>query len=274
MNCKNQKSITTIDKGMNINDDENYLSSENEGEKSLISNNSLYEEVSYLNDEKSNNSKMDINNKKLEYKFASSAILKKKRGRQTKKNSKREHNFDSQDNILRMIKVHYLNFIVSFLNDILFNLNYKERFKKLDYDFKKNINQKFLDELKRKNIGDIISNKISNKYKESKKKEKNKKYCENFNKDIYNHLKENEVINNILSQNYLDLFKKIYYKSNRIIDLKKFGLFKTITLSINVKMFKDLQLKVKENLKNKSNKINLEQCIKKNFFPELIFKIN
>ena len=274
MNCKNQKSFIPIDEGMNINDDENNLSSENEGEKSLMSNNSLFEEVSELNDEKSNTIKMDINNKKIEYKFASSVILKKKRGRQTKKNSKREHNFDSQDNILRMIKVHYLNFIVSFLNDILFNLNYKERFKKLDYDFKKNINQKFLDELKRKNIGDIISNKISDKYKENKKKEKNEEFYKNFNKDIYNHLKENEVINNILSQNYLDLFKKIYYKSNRIIDLKKFGLFKTITLSINVKMFKDLQLKVKENLKNKSNKANLEQCIKRNFIPELIFMLN
>ena len=271
MNWKNQKSITTIDKGMNINDDENYLSSENEGEKSLISNNSLYEEVSYLNDEKSNNSKMDINNKKLEYKFASSAILKKKRGRQTKKNGKREHHFDSQDNILRMIKVHYLNFIVSFLNDILFNLNYEERFKKLDYNFKKKINQGSLDEMKRKNIGDIISNKISDKYKN---KEKNEAFYKNFNKDIYYHLKENKVIKNIFSQNYLELFKTIYYKSNRIIDLKKFGLFKTITLSINVKMCKDLQLKVEENLKNKSNKINLEQCIKKNFFPELIFKIN
>ena len=39
-------------------------------------------------------------------------------------------------------------------------------------------------------------------------------------------------------------------------------------------MFKDLELKIKENLKNKSNKANLEQCIKRNFIPELIFMLN
>lgn len=97
--------------------------------------------------------------------------LKKNRGRVKVINPKKQlnlnkiHDKNTIDNVLRKIQVNYISFIVSYINDILTNLNYKERFYKLDYSFKQNINKQFVESLKTKNIGEIICNKISNKYK-------------------------------------------------------------------------------------------------------------
>ena len=43
-------------------------------------------------------------------------ILNKKRGRKKQKIDNRRHNYDSVDNLLRKLKVHYLSFIVSLIN--------------------------------------------------------------------------------------------------------------------------------------------------------------
>ena len=42
----------------------------------------------------------------------------------------RYHNKNETDNILRKIQVHYLSFIESYLNDILDNFGYGERFQR------------------------------------------------------------------------------------------------------------------------------------------------
>jgi len=70
------------------------------------------------------------------------------------------------DNLLRKIQVHYLSFIISFLKEILEQFNFKQRFYKLDYYFIKNVNMKFVESSKQKNLGEIICNKISSKYKQ------------------------------------------------------------------------------------------------------------
>ena len=198
---------------------------------------------------------------------------KKKKGRRNKNQSDNEqinqskiryHNKNETDNILRKIQVHYLSFIESYLNDILENLGYEERFQRLDYKFKKYIKKKFVGSLKEKAIGDIISNKISNKYK-YKKKDFNEKLCDKLKK-------ENKVLNNILSQNYLLLFQKVYYKNINEINLKEFGLDedKYIILSDKVKMYKDLLFKNKDSFLS-FKKIN--KCIKEYFYPKLIFAL-
>ena len=133
--------------------------------------------------------------------------LKKKRGRKinndsNQKNSKIHDKFSS-DNLLRKIQVHYLSFIRNFLNDILKYLNFKERFFKLDYKFTKIVNKKFVKELKSKTLGEIIRNIISDKYR---------KYESNKNMEIYEIVKKNEVLNNILSENYLNYLKKYILK--------------------------------------------------------------
>ena len=150
-------------------------------------------------------------------------FIKRKRGR-TKSlmnNNKFIHDKNSSDNLKRKIHVHFLSFIVSYLNEILKNLNYKQRFLQLDYRFKRIINNKYFKSIKKQPIGNIIRNRISYKYKQN----------EYYNEIIYEQIKENEILNKILSQSYLNLFKNIYYKSNNIISLKEYGLNKNIFLT-------------------------------------------
>ena len=151
---------------------------------------------------------------------------------------------------------------MSYLNGILENFGYNEKFQKLDYKFKKYIKKEFIASLKEKTIGDIISNKISSKYK-YKKEDANEKLCDKLKK-------ENKILNNILSQNYLVLFQKVYYKNINEINLKDFGLEedKYIILSDKVKMYKDLLFKNKESFLYVKR---INKCIKEYFYPKLIF---
>ena len=190
---------------------------------------------------------------------------KRKRGKVKTKDNNRKHNSDSPDNLLRKIQVHFLTFIISFLNDLLNQFNYKQRFKNIDYSLKKKIDNQSMTLLKRKSINNIISeNIISKKYKFVPKL---------FNEKICNEIIENKVLKEILSKNYLDLFQKVYFKSNKTIDLEEYGLSKIIHLSENVKMFKDLLFKDGQNISNSNYIKKMYQCVKKNFFPKLIFAV-
>lgn len=196
-------------------------------------------------------------------------MIKQKRGPKKKNNNnKRVHSGDSQDNLLRKIKVHYLSFIVSFLNVILGHLNYKQRLFNLDYKFKikgdKKAEKQKKEKLKDMTIGEIICKNISSKYKHTHV---------NYNKIIINKIKEDKVLNKILSINYLILFNKIYFRNKKKINLREYGLDKTIYLSNEVKMFKDLLLK-DEGKKTKNYDKNMYICIKQNFIPDLIFSVN
>ena len=192
-------------------------------------------------------------------------LINKKRGRKRKKINKfKIHDKNSSDNLLRKIQVHYISFIISFINEILKNLNYKQRFLKLDYKFKRNVKKEFVESLKTKNIGDIICNEISDKYV----KNKNNK---NINITIYNQVKNDEILKKIFSENYLVLFRKYYYKNTNVINLSEYGKNIIIFLSNKVKTINDL-IKENESDSMKENKNNINNFIKKHFFPS-IFKI-
>ena len=170
----------------------------------------------------------------------------------------KSHDKNRSDNVLRKIQVHYLTFIVSFLNEILSFLNLKEKFLRLSYEYKMKVNKEFVNSLKTKTIGDIMSFQISSKYK----------YDLNYNENIYEKIKGNNVLKNLFSENYLLLFRKIYFKSEKIINLREYGLNKIIILSDNVKMFKDL-------LKNEDNvyKEIIKKFAKRNYLiNSLLFK--
>ena len=193
-------------------------------------------------------------------------FIKRKRGR-TKSlmnDNKFIHDKNSSDNLKRKIHVHFLSFIVSYLNEILKNLNYKQRFLQLDYRFKRIINNERFKSIKKQPIGNIIRKPISYKYKQNKY----------YNEIIYEQIKENEILNNIFSQSYLNLFKNIYYKSNNIISLKEYGLNKNIFLSTKVKMYKDLLYNIKDLDINKQHIKKINECIGRYFLPELIFLQN
>ena len=222
----------------------------------------LNQEYLMNNDEKEKIFENNSKDKEKTLKFL--LITKEKRGRKkySNKKVKRIHNKNTADNLLKKIQVHYLSFIVSYLNEILKNLNYNIRFLKLDYRFKMNVSRKFFESLKKKTIGEIISSEISVKYKKSDK---------NINKKLYEQIKDNEVLNKIFEDNYLKLFRNIYYKSNKIINFKEYGLNKDIYLSNNVKMLNDL-LKTNEDLDtNKKYLKRIKEIVIKNFFPESIF---
>ena len=153
-----------------------------------------------------------------------------------------------------------MSFIIIFLNEILQFLNIDKKFYKIDYEFKKNVSKKFVKSLKRKTLGDIISNKISPKYRNLNV---------NINVNTCEEIKKNEVMKKILAQNYLNFFKKIYYQSNKYINLKEYGLNKNLILSEKVKMYNDL-LKSIETFDIKYKK-NIDQCIYNNFLKNNLF---
>ena len=198
-------------------------------------------------------------------------LTKKKRGREKQERKQKEiydkdnqandyikiHDKHTADNLLKKIQVHYLTFIVQFLNEILKFLNFKERFLRLSYEFKSNINKTFFNSLKTKTIRDIICTQISVKYK---------KVAQNTNENIYEQIKWNKILNKIFSENYLLFFRKIYFKSERIINLKEYGLNQKLILSEKAQMYKEL-------IENEDYvyKRNLKDCVNRHFFSDSLF---
>ena len=176
-----------------------------------------------------------------------------KRGRKSHKKNidakKKSHDKNSPDNLLRKIQIHYLTFIISFMNEIFQFFNIKQRLRNLDYKFKSNVNKKNVEYLKTANIRDIICHEISAKYKR-KKDINNKSVCDKI---------DNKVLEKILAENYLILFRKFYYNECNIINLKEYGLDKNIILSDKVKLFKDFR-------ENNEYRIKIDEFVIKHFF--------
>ena len=205
-----------------------------------------------------NNSEINENKELFMIKKHSNQLTKKKRGRDKKKEqNKKVHDKSSTDNILSKIQNHYLSFIIDFLNNILKFLNYNQKFLKSDYNYRKNINIEHVNKLKMKTLAEIVCIDISSKYK---------KYKKNENKLICEQIKEKQVLKNILSENYLEFFKKVYYKSQNPINLNEYGLNEEIELK-NVKMYKDLLEKCGA-LNEEILKIKMDNCLLKHFLPK------
>lgn len=191
------------------------------------------------------------------------SLKNKKRGRPTdsEKENKKIHDKFSSDNIKRKIQVHYLTFIIYFINDILKSSGIKDEFKKLSYDFKKVVSQQKFNLLKSSTIGEIVSNKISTKYKKNE---------ENHNSKLYDIFKTNEVLEKIFDMNYLDFFKMYYMKNKTSLDLKIFGIEKEITLSKKTETYYDLLEKLKKEEDEGYIKL-INDCINKHYRKEKKF---
>ena len=162
-------------------------------------------------------------------------VLKKNQFKGRKKNSdNREyygpcHNKYSKDNITSKIQVHYLTFILNFVNIVIEELKIKLRFKKINHVFKKIVNKTHILKLKNSTIGEILCQEISPKY--TKNTDKNKK--------IFQKIKNVPIIEDILSSKYLDLFN-IYKEGKKNIKLKK------ININLDdkkIEMFEDFKQK-------------------------------
>ena len=153
-----------------------------------------------------------------------------KRGRIAKKNTKKEtHSAYSYDNILRKIQVHYLNFMISFINDCIktLNQNKKIRFMKINYKLKRKISKKFFDNMKNSSINEILrSIDISKKYK---------KFDKNINKENLRKLEKDPWFEKLFKMTFLDLFNYYYNHAQPLDELFLFE--KTITFSDETKPY-------------------------------------
>ena len=164
------------------------------------------------------------------------SIKTQKRRRSKNKNDNQNiHNKYSEDNILRKVQIHFLNFIIFILNDILKELNYTERFLKIDYHIKKKVSKDYIKCLKTKKISDIVCLDITSKFTTKDK---------DTNRIIYDKIKDNEILNKLFDAEYLEFFD-IYYKSkSEYINFTKFGLEKEVKRSNKTKIFIDLLKKI------------------------------
>ena len=172
--------------------------------------------------------------------------ISKKRGRKTNKINKKIHSSSDFDNILRKIQVHFLNFTISLLNEIIFTfLGEKNFFSKFNYDDKQNIKHDYVESLKNLDLKTLIETiKISPKYKLN----------DDINKVRLQLLSNHPWSNEILSKKISDIFNLYYYKKEPlkllILDKRK------VKLSKSVKNFSDLiQNKKNEKITEKLTKI-------------------
>ena len=161
------------------------------------------------------------------------------RGRKRKRNNGEIHSRNQKDNITRKILIHSINFIIKFINLLLKKFGFDVKFYKIDGNLKKKEKKSELIEFRKLNVGQILCQKLIPRFK----KEKNK----DINKAIFEIVKKNSVIYNLLSENYLKIFKDIYCKKEKIINLINYGLDENIHIKDNnIKMFIDLVNKFSE----------------------------
>jgi hypothetical protein len=186
-------------------------------------------------------------------------ILNKKRKNQ-KKEGKRNKN-TRKDNIRNKITKCFLKFLIIFINAIIQRLLIEEdnvqQYKLKAITYEENINIDNIKKLKEKTIKDIISMKKSGKYKDENKNEnENTKICNII-------VEKDKKIENILNQKYMEFFS-VFCGTKKLIDLSKYGINIEIPLNSDMILYKDLI----EKIKNKKNKNDLDQYLKK--FDECI----
>ena len=163
----------------------------------------------------------------------------KKRGRNRclkRKYKRKTHTRNAHDNILCKLQVHFMKFLINISNDVIRQVLKKGKklsFVHLDYLIKKNINFTFFENLKSKQIKEVLQMPISSKYK-TKIKE--------YNKMIYNKVlalnkesNQSNLLNEFFEMKYANLFK-IYYNNAEALNNLYFN-GECITCSIKTKSF-------------------------------------
>ena len=162
------------------------------------------------------------------------------------------HTKYTSDNLLTKLQVHFLSFITDYSNSVIYNYGFRkkeESFFKIDYKFKKNTSKNIL---QNSSIEYVLCQKISPKYS-TKKKDSNRK--------LYEKVTQNKNIKYLLSMNYLDLFKNVYYKNERKFRYKIGEHYDTIDLS-NVKMYEDF---LEEKASEKEYRKRMEEIVQSNY---------
>jgi len=200
-----------------------------------------------------------------------SVLIHKKRGRRNVKDKYTNlHDKFKHDNIIRKIQVSYINFITDFVNIILKKVAKDLCFIPLDYSYKGKVDKDFRLYLKNNNIGELLSNKSSPKFRSKD---------QDINKVVYNKIKKENIyiISELLNKKCFFFFEKIYYKNKRKFNLNEFGFNDLeIELPASIQLFNNLILKNKKEIGFSKYKEKLEYCARKFFLEkgEDIFKCN
>ena len=189
-------------------------------------NNSIYPNNTNINSE--NEMYQHINEPNLPlyeneiYNDVSNDVLKNKRGRKNKlkttKKSRKTHSNKSFDNLLRKIQVHFLTFLIGFVNDILkkdLNYSHKFSFKQIKTEIKNNVKYENVSKLKEMTVGDILQKDISKKYK---------RYNKCYNREIFEKIqRKSNWFDELFKMKYLELFNYYYNEGfpKKIFYIKK-----------------------------------------------------
>ena len=191
-------------------------------------NNSIYPNNTNINSENEmyqyiNEPNLPLYEKENEiYNDVSNDVLKNKRGRKNKlkttKKSRKTHSNKSFDNLLRKIQVHFLTFLIGFVNDILkkdHNYSHKFSFKQIKTEIKNNVKYENVSKLKEMTVGDILQKDISNKYK---------RYNKCYNREIFEKIqRKSNWFDELFKMKYLELFNYYYNEGfpKKIFYIKK-----------------------------------------------------
>lgn len=162
-----------------------------------------------------------------------------------------------EDNILRKIQVHYINFIRFYINEILEILGFKVKFYDINYNIKKITNKNNISLLKSLSISDILCQNISRKFRKTYKQNKN------INKIIFNKVINNDIIKGIVSEKYERLFKYVYLQNKKCININGKNIFLK-----KVKTFEDLLKNDKDFSTNSLYREKINEVIKKKYVKE------
>ena len=145
--------------------------------------------------------------------FVTTTIRKKKsRNDQIIGDNKKGWRKFHEDNIIKKIKISYIDFIIAIINLIVNtilkknDIKYNYKLYKLSSEYKNNVTKKDINLFKTQTIENVIKNKISSQYS-TKKEDSNKETIKKIKKD--EKLKDIFII---LNHNILFFFDKIYKK--------------------------------------------------------------
>ena len=179
-----------------------------------------------------------------------SELSKKKRGRPTITNKgKIVHSSSCIDNIISKIQIHFLNFLISFINDSIKGFYGYQKFEFLNFSHKEKskVSFDYLNEIKNSTIGELLLKiNISSKYKRNK--------GININKNNFEQLEQNPFFKSVFNIKFLALFSK--YFNNRLPLNEILIEDKKISLSPNTKSFSEL---LEKNMESKNDIIDIAE---------------
>jgi hypothetical protein len=189
--------------------------------------------------------------------------MKLKSGRKRKRqliDGEKIHDKHAADNILTKIHVHYMAFILNAVNELLNYLGYPLKFIDIDYKNKKDLTKKKFSVLKNTSIGQILCQKVSSKFRKQSKQNLFK------NNIIFNQVSKNKIVNDFLSQKYIELFKDYYFSNKR--NFNENGV--NFQFSEKVKTFENLLSKIEKYDDKDEYKQKIYEVIKKYYFTSIL----